>query len=109
MKLPRLAYIMGIGIVGMYLAPFGMLISKWGAFKAFADSGNFLLVLFIAYGSAATKFYWTKWLAKLLAHYEPEKIEEDKTKADEYISMFFHATCMLLICLFLTVCCGYDG
>ncbi len=101
MKLPRLAYIMGIGIVGMYLAPFGMLISKWGAFKAFADSGNFLLVLFIAYGSAATMFYWTKWLAKLLAHYEPEKIEEDKTKADEYISMFFHATCMLLICLFL--------
>ena len=28
-RVPKLAYIMGIGIAGMYLAPFGMLISKW--------------------------------------------------------------------------------
>ena len=51
-KIPKLAYIMGIGIAGMYLAPFGMLISKWVALKAFVDSGNVLLVIFIAYGSA---------------------------------------------------------
>lgn len=101
LRIPKLAYIMGIGIVGMYLAPFGMLISKWGAFKAFADSGNFLLVLFIAYGSAATMFYWTKWLGKLLSQHEPREIEKDSTHKDEYGSMFFHAAMMLLICLLL--------
>ena len=46
-RVPKLAYIMGIGIAGMYLAPFGMLISKWVALKAFVDSGNFVLVLCI--------------------------------------------------------------
>ena len=38
LRLPKLTYIMGIGIAGMYLAPFGMLISKWVALKAFVDS-----------------------------------------------------------------------
>ncbi len=60
LRLPKLTYIMGIGIAGMYLAPFGMLISKWVALKAFVDSGNYILVLFLAYGSASTMFYWTK-------------------------------------------------
>ena len=44
----------GIGIAGMYLAPFGMLISKWVALRAFVDANNYLLVIFLAYGSATT-------------------------------------------------------
>ena len=44
LRLPKLTYIMGIGIAGMYLAPFGMLISKWVALKAFVDSGKVVLV-----------------------------------------------------------------
>ncbi len=98
---PKLAYIMGIGIAGMYLAPFGMLISKWVALKAFVDSGNVILVLFIAYGSATTMFYWTKWLAKLLCFHIPRVKVTDVTRRDEYVSMFFHAAVMLLLCLLL--------
>ena len=100
-KIPKLAYIMGIGIAGMYLAPFGMLISKWVALKAFVDSGNVLLVIFIAYGSAMTMFYWTKWLAKLLCQHVPREGVKDVTRKDEYASMFFHAASMLLLCLLL--------
>ncbi|HJA66195.1 NADH-quinone oxidoreductase subunit L [Lachnoclostridium sp. An169] len=100
-RIPKLAYIMGIGIAGMYLAPFGMLISKWVALKAFVDSGNFVLVLFIAYGSATTMFYWTKWLAKLLCYHIPRDTVKDVTHRDEYVSMSFHAAVMLLLCLFL--------
>ncbi len=100
-RVPKLAYIMGIGIAGMYLAPFGMLISKWVALKAFVDSGNFVLVLCIAYGSATTMFYWTKWLAKLLCYHIPRETVEDVTNKDEYVSMFFHAVLMLLLCLLL--------
>lgn len=102
-RVPKLAYIMGIGIAGMYLAPFGMLISKWLALKAFVDSGNVILVLCIAYGSATTMFYWTKWLAKLLCYHIPRDAVKDVTHKDEYISMFFHAIVMLLLCLFLPV------
>ena len=100
-RLPRLAYIMGIGIAGMYLAPFGMLISKWVALRAFVDSGNFLLVLFIAYGSATTMFYWTKWLAKLISYHIPRDTVKDVTRKDEYFSMYFHAAVMILLCLLL--------
>ena len=60
-KLPGLAYVMIIGIAGMFLAPFGMLISKWAALKAYVDSGSILLVIFLVFGSATTLFYWTKW------------------------------------------------
>lgn len=66
-RMPRLAEFMIVGISGMFLAPFGMLISKWAALKAFVDSGNVFLILFIAFGSAATLFYWTKWLGKMVA------------------------------------------
>lgn len=101
LRVPKLAYIMGIGIAGMYLAPFGMLISKWVALKAFADSGNFLLVLCIAYGSATTMFYWTKWLTKLLTQHVAREEVKDVTKKDEYLSMIVHAGIMLVLCILL--------
>ena len=101
LKIPKLAYIMGIGIAGMYLAPFGMLISKWVALKAFVDSGNVVLVLCIAFGSATTMFYWTKWLAKLISYHRPRVQTEDRTRRDEYVSMGFHAVTMLLLCLLI--------
>ncbi len=99
LRLPKLTYIMGIGIAGMYLAPFGMLISKWVALKAFVDSGNVPLVIFIAYGSATTMFYWTKWLSKLTTQHHARETVEDVTCRDEYMSMFVHAGAMLLMCL----------
>lgn len=101
LRLPKLAYIMGIGIAGMYLAPFGMLISKWVALKAFVDSGNVFLVICIAYGSATTMFYWTKWLAKLISQHHARTGVKDVTCRDEYLSMFVHAAIMLLLCLLL--------
>jgi len=43
--LPALAVIMIIGICAMFLAPFGMLVSKWAALKSFIDSNNIILQL----------------------------------------------------------------
>jgi ech hydrogenase subunit A len=56
-----------IGIAGMFLAPLGMLISKWAAMTAFVDSMNIFLVMMICFGSSATIFYWAKWLGKMAA------------------------------------------
>lgn len=76
-KLPGLAFVMIIGIAGMFLAPFGMLISKWAALKAFIDTKSILLVIFLIFGSATTLFYWTKWLSSIVAvRHHSEKSEE---------------------------------
>ena len=66
-RLPKVAIFMIIGICGMFIAPFGMLISKWAAMVSIVDSGNPLLVMMLVFGSAATLFFWAKWLGKLCA------------------------------------------
>lgn len=63
---PTLGAIMIIGICGMFLAPFGMLISKYAALKALMDS-NVLLAGLLAFGSAPTLFFWAKWMGKIVA------------------------------------------
>lgn len=99
-KLPEMAFLMAVGIAGMFLAPFGMLISKWAALKAFIDSKNLIIVLFLVFGSSATLFYWTKWLGKLTAVlHKSEKVKNDM-KLDQWISLIIHA--FLIICLCLT-------
>jgi len=64
-RMPRVAIMMQIGMAGMFLAPFGMLISKWAVLKAVVDAYPSLSV-FIAFGSAATLFFWVKWMGKLI-------------------------------------------
>ena len=66
-RMPRMALFMIVGIAGMFLAPFGMLISKWAALQAFVDSGVLWALLAVIFGSAVTLFFWTKWLGKMTA------------------------------------------
>ena len=66
-RMPRLARFMALGIMGMFIAPFGMLISKWAALQSFAQSENIVLLLLLVFGSAATFVFWAKWLGKVLA------------------------------------------
>ncbi|MDD6503916.1 MAG: proton-conducting transporter membrane subunit [Lachnospiraceae bacterium] len=96
-RYPKLAFILMVGIAGMFLAPFGMLISKWAALKAFVDAPSTLMVLFICFGSATTMFYWTKWFAKILG--VSDKRDRDLTKPNEYVSMFFHAFLLIALCV----------
>lgn len=98
-KLPGLAYVMIIGIAGMFLAPFGMLISKWAALKAYVDSGSILLVIFLVFGSATTLFYWTKWLGTLVAvHHHSEQLT-NVTKKSEWTSLISLSVIMVALCL----------
>jgi len=98
--LPRLAFFMFIGIAGMFLAPFGMLISKWSALKASVNEGNILLVFFICFGSATTSFYWTKWMGKIISvSHMRELTFKDITKKNELISLSVHAVLMIALCM----------
>ena len=81
--MPKQAMFMFIGITGMFLAPFGMLISKWSALKGMVDAKNALIVLFIVFGSAVTSLYWSKWMGKLIAHPHKTKEVKDVTEGGE--------------------------
>ena len=64
-RMPRLARFMMLGIMAMFVAPFGMPVSKWATLASFASSGEVLLLVLLAFGSAATFMFWGKWLGKL--------------------------------------------
>jgi len=96
-KYPYLGTAIGIGIAAMYLAPFGMLISKWAALKSFIDSGNVILVLFLCFGSATTLFYWSKWLCKILTHSSDETCD-NKTSSDQWVSIGTHMAMAIALC-----------
>lgn len=97
-RYPRLAKYMIIGIAGMFLAPFGMLISKWAAMKAFVDSGNPVLVMTIVFGSAVTLFYWTKWLGKLVAIVAREQAADEKVPGEEWFVLGTQTVLVVLAC-----------
>lgn len=94
----KLSLYMMVGIAGMFLAPFGMLISKWVAMKAFIDSDNILIVILLAYGSAATLFYWSKWLGKLVSNANVKKLEKQTFRKDEEVPIFIHAVLVVVSC-----------
>jgi ech hydrogenase subunit A len=98
-RMPRLAVFMLVGIAAMFLAPFGMLISKWAALQSFVDSGNVLVVLFIVFGSAVTLFYWCKWLGKLAAIVANRENIQDKVHKEEWTVLGSHVVLVTLISL----------
>lgn len=102
-RLPKLATFMFIGIAGMYLAPFGMLISKWSALRASVDSKNVLVILFIVFGSATTSFYWSKWLGKIISRTMHNVQVKDITKKNEMVSLTVHAVAMVALCALFPV------
>ncbi len=84
-KMPTLAAYMMIGIAGMFLAPFGMLVAKWASMVSFVETGNIILILIICFGSSATAFYWTKWLGKLSAIVAGEERIDHNVNKDEKV------------------------
>ena len=83
-RMPRLAVFMIVGIAAMFLAPFGMLISKWAALQSFIESGDIWVILSLVFGSAATLFYWTKWLGKTTTIVAGRINIEDKLHKSEW-------------------------
>lgn len=99
-RLPLLATMMVIGICGMYLAPFGMLISKWVALEAFLTAPlGCILVSLLAFGSAFTIFFWTKWLGKLFMRMARPPAEKIVLHISEKISVIVMGVLVISCCL----------
>lgn len=99
-RLPFLAFCMFIGIAGMSMVPFGMLISKWAALRSSIDENDIIMTFMVVFGSATTSFYWTKWLGKLIAQTNEPKVK-DITKPNEKISITIHAVLMIALCVLM--------
>jgi ech hydrogenase subunit A len=98
-RLPRLATLMIIGIAAMFLAPFGMLISKWAALQSFVDDSNVWAILLICFGSAVTLFYWGKWLGKLSGIVANRQNTQDRIHRGEWFALGCHAFLVIAISL----------
>lgn len=99
-RMPRLARFMMAGIMVMFVAPFGMLIAKWGTLVTFADTGNIILILILGFGSAATFFFWAKWLGKLAGIAARPLNVETSVHRSEWVAL------MLMAVLCILCCCG---
>ncbi len=98
LRMPQLAVMMLIGMAGMFLAPFGMLISKWAVLKAVVDAFPALSV-FVVFGSAATLFFWVKWMGKLLEVVKPRDQLPEKLAWGESVALYGLSAATFLACL----------
>ena len=97
-RMPRLARIMLVGIAAMFLAPLGMLISKWAAMTSFVDSDYIIVITCIVFGSAVTSFYWTKWMGKLSV------VASGKGNVEKTIHIQENIVLMTLVVLTVAIC-----
>lgn len=99
MRLPKLTAIMMTGMAGMFLAPFGMIISKFITLKAFVES-NPAMAIILAYGSAATIFFWTKWMGKIISiKHGVAEVMEHRVSRLEWITLGILAVATVAVCL----------
>ncbi len=63
-RMPVTTKIVAIGVVSMFLPPFGMLIGKWASLEAAVNLP--LVALMFVMASAVTALFWIKWLGRLL-------------------------------------------
>jgi ech hydrogenase subunit A len=99
MRLPKLTAVMMIGMAGMFLAPFGMIIAKFVTLKAFVDT-NLGMAILLAYGSAATVFFWAKWMGKIMSiRHGVTEVVEHRVSRWEWITLDILAVSTVAVCL----------
>jgi len=99
MRMPKLTAIMMTGMAGMFLAPFGMIISKAATLKAFVDSNPGMAII-LAYGSGATVFFWIKWMGKIMSiKHGVFKVMEDRVSRWEWITLGILAISTVAACI----------
>ncbi len=100
-RMPRLARFMMLGIMCMFIAPFGMLVAKWATLVSFVNMDQIALILILAFGSAATFMFWAKWLGKLAGIAgHPENVELTVHKS-EWFSILLMACLLVVACVLI--------
>ncbi len=106
-RMPHLARLMMIGIMCMFIAPLGMLMAKWGALVSFAETKNIVLLLILAFGSAATFMFWAKWIGKLAGIAQSTENVEKTVHKSEWIALLLMTTLIFICCVLMPVISEY--
>jgi ech hydrogenase subunit A len=96
-RMPTLAKLMALGMLVMFIAPFGMLIAKWAVIVSLVQTSNLVLLVILAFGSAATFMFWAKWLGKMLAIAQSESNLEHKVHRSEWAALILMAALTVLL------------
>ncbi|MDD5456314.1 MAG: proton-conducting transporter membrane subunit [Candidatus Margulisbacteria bacterium] len=100
--MPRVSWMLLVGMAGMFLAPFGMLISKWAVLRAVVDANPGLSVILI-FGGSATLFFWVKWMGKILTVLQERPDNEAQVKLSEWTALYVLTTLTIAVCFFFPV------
>jgi len=99
-RMPKIAVMMFIGIAGMFLAPFGMLITKWAAIEAFIVAPlGLLFVAILAFGGSITVFFWAKWMGKIISVPRAMECIEDTVTKEKWAVLYILAGLTVVVCL----------
>jgi ech hydrogenase subunit A len=104
--MPKLSIMMQVGMAGMFLAPFGMLISKWAVLQALVDY-NPILAAFVVFGSSVTLFYWVKWMGRLLTVVGKHDDLEATVHKGEWFSLGGLSVLTVATCVFFPVVANF--
>lgn len=99
-RMPTIAVMMFIGIAGMFLAPFGMLISKWAAIEAFIVAPfGLIFVTILAFGGSITVLFWSKWMGKLITVTEFREQIEGTIQREKWLVLYIITGLVIVVCL----------
>jgi len=104
--MPRVTLFLIVGISCMFVAPFGMLVSKWAAMEAFMSLNSMVspfMIAALAFGSATTVLFWAKWMGLLIRIPDPkaprglleDKITRYELNSETSLMVLAIATCVL--------------
>lgn len=97
-KMPKVAAMMNIGIAGMFLAPFGMVISKAVTLKALVDIHP-LLGVALAFGGGAVTFFYAKWMGKTLMVTSTVENKEGAISLWEWVTLVGLSFLTIAVCV----------
>jgi ech hydrogenase subunit A len=99
-RMPKVAVMMFIGMAGMFLAPFGMLISKWAAIEAFIEAPfGLVFVAILAFGGAVTVFFWSKWMGKIISQTPFGERVEGSVQKEKWAVLYILSGLTILVAL----------
>lgn len=96
-RMPWVTIMMLVGMAGMFLAPFGMLISKWAVMEALAGK-NPVLTLMVIFGGSLMLFFWSKWMGVLVG------VDGRESSVEKNIGIAEWSTLSTLAALTVVVC-----
>lgn len=97
-RMPYTTITMIIGLSGMFLAPFGMLISKWAVIEALAVRSPIFPAIVI-FGGSIMLFFWTKWFGQLIAIPSAKQENLEKGIGIEWVALIGLSVLTIAACV----------